>query len=347
MKIVFRWYGENDSITLEKIRQIPVVEGVVTAVYDVKVGEVWPAETIQRLVDKSEENALSCKVIESVPVHEEIKLGGKDAEKYIEAYKQNIRNLGKCGVEVICYNFMPVFDWTRSDLKKTAPDGSNSLSYSHREVVGINPMTDDVSLPGWDESYTKAELQDLLKRYESVSQEDLWKNLSVFLKEIIPVAEEAGIKMAIHPDDPPWGIFGLPRIITDKENVRRMLDIVPSECNGLTLCTGSLGASKDNDIVEIIKECSGRMPFVHIRNVKRSGEFDFIETAHPSKCGDLDVYEIVKALYDTGFDGYIRPDHGRMIWGESGKPGYGLYDRALGACYIGGIVEAVTKSARK
>ena len=208
-------------------------------------------------------------------------------------------------------------------------------------------MTDDVSLPGWDESYTKAELQDLLKRYESVSQEDLWKNLSVFLKEIIPVAEEAGIKMAIHPDDPPWGIFGLPRIITSKENVRRMLDIVPSECNGLTLCTGSLGASKDNDIVDIIKECSGRMPFVHIRNVKRSGEFDFTETAHPSKCGDLDVYEIVKALYDTGFDGYIRPDHGRMIWGETGKPGYGLYDRALGACYIGGIVEAVTKNARK
>lgn len=347
MKIVFRWYGENDSITLEKIRQIPVVEGVVSAVYNVKVGEVWPVETIQRLVSKSEENALSCKVIESVPVHEEIKLGGKDAEKYIEVYKQNIRNLGKCGVEVICYNFMPVFDWTRSDLKKVAPDGSNSLSYSHSEVVGINPMTDDVSLPGWDESYTKSELQDLLKRYESVSQEDLWKNLSVFLKEIIPVAEEAGIKMAIHPDDPPWGIFGLPRIITSKENVRRMLDIVPSECNGLTLCTGSLGASRDNDIVDIIKECSGRMPFVHIRNVKRSGECDFTETAHPSKCGDLDVYEIVKALYDTGFGGYIRPDHGRMIWGETGKPGYGLYDRALGACYIGGIVEAVTKGAKK
>jgi mannonate dehydratase len=343
MNIVFRWYGEDDKVTLDNIRQIPVVSGVVSAIYDTPVGSVWSEESITRLVKNCNDKGLSCEVIESVPVHEDVKLGLPSAKEYIENYKENIRRLGRHGVKCICYNFMPVFDWLRSDLEKQKPDGSNALAYDHKTVLSMNPLTSSLSLPGWDSSYSKDGLKALLKQYEGVDEERLWQNLTTFLKEVIPVAEESGVKMAIHPDDPPWSIFGLPRIITNYENYKRFLKIVDSPANGITLCTGSLGASRENNLYDIIKLAKGRIPFVHIRNVKLTGERDFEETAHPSACGSLDIYRIMKALIDDGFDGYIRPDHGRMIWGEKGRYGYGLYDRALGACYIGGICEAIIK----
>ena len=343
MKLTFRWYGKDDPVTLSEIRQIPCMSGIVSAVYSTPVGEVWPEEAIAALKQQAETNGLAFEVVESVPVHEEIKLGGKDAPRLIENYCENVRRLGRAGVKVICYNFMPVFDWLRSELKRPHPDGSNSLAYDHRTVLQMNPAAGGLSLPGWDESYSVSGLKALLKRYEAVDEETLWKNLTVFLKAVVPVAEESGVKMAIHPDDPPWGMFGLPRIVTCEENLSRLLSIVDSEANGLTFCTGSLGANPENDLPRMIRTFAKRIHFVHLRNILLTGERCFEETAHPSSCGSLDMYAIVKALWDSGFDGYVRPDHGRMIWGEEGRPGYGLYDRALGASYILGLWEAVSR----
>lgn len=343
MKMTFRWYGDSDPVTLDKIRQIPKMKGIVSAIYDVPVGEVWGNDKIEALKSKANEKGLSFEVVESVPVHEDIKLGNENAKRLIENYCENIRLLGKAGVKVICYNFMPVFDWLRSELARELPDGSNALAYDDETVLSLNPIESELSLPGWDESYTKEGLIELLNKYKEISEEQLWKNIEVFLKSIIPVAEEAGVNMAIHPDDPPWGIFGLPRIITNEKNIERFLKIVDSSANGLTFCTGSLGADVNNDLPKMIRHFKGRIHFVHLRNIKITGERCFQETAHPSDCGSLDMYSIVKALYESGFDGYIRPDHGRMIWGEKGRYGYGLYDRALGAAYINGLWEAVER----
>ncbi len=345
--MTFRWYGENDKVTLDDIRQIPCVQGVVSAIYDVPVGEVWPEEKIARLKKLANDKGLTFEVVESVPVHEDIKLGNANAARLIENYKENVRRLGKAGVKCICYNFMPVFDWLRSNLAKELPDGSNALAYDHETVLAMNPLTSELSLPGWDASYTREGLKGLLEQYKDIDDEKLWENMTVFLKEVVPVAEESGVKMAIHPDDPPWGIFGLPRVIIDEKNLKRFLSIVDSPSNGITLCTGSLGVNPMNDLVSMIKTCKGRMPFVHLRNIKITGDHCFEESGHLSEKGSLDMYAIIKALYDGGFDGYVRPDHGRMIWGETGRAGYGLYDRALGAMYLQGIIEAVEKNAKK
>ena len=341
MKLTFRWYGLEDKITLEKIRQIPNMYSVVTAIYDVPVGEVWPEEKIVELKNLVESNGLKMEVIESVPVHEDIKLGLPTRDKYIEAYKENIRLLGKHGVRCICYNFMPVFDWTRTQLDKVGIDGSNSLVYYQSQLEKMNPLSGEYSLPGWDSSYTKEDLNHLFVLYKAVDSEKIFDNLKYFLEQIIPVAEEYDVKMAIHPDDPPWDIFGLPRIITNEENIDRFLSLVDSKYNGLTFCTGSLGADKNNDMVKLVDKYSkmGRIHFMHIRNIKFV-EDGFEETAHSSNYGSLDIVGIIKTLVDNNFEGYVRPDHGRMIWGETGKPGYGLYDRALGASYINGVTQA-------
>lgn len=348
MKMTFRWYGEQDPVTLANIRQIPTMSGIVSAVYDTRAGEVWSEQSIERIKQQALENSLLFEVVESVPVHEEIKLGGKTADRLIENYCENIKRLGKAGIKVICYNFMPVFDWLRSTLHKPLSDGSNALAFDEAELLLMNPAGGGLSLPGWDESYTKEELIALLSRYESVNHELLFKNFARFLHEVIPAAEQAGITMAIHPDDPPWDVFGLPRIITGGESYEKMLSISNSHANGITLCTGSLGASVENDIPALIKKYASHIPFVHLRNIlvsgETAGERRFEESAHPSTCGSLDMYAIVKALADNGFDGYVRPDHGRMIWGETGRPGYGLYDRALGAVYIAGLFEACQHS---
>ncbi|MEG0075492.1 MAG: mannonate dehydratase [Eubacterium sp.] len=345
MKLSFRWYGKDDPVTLDKIRQIPTMDSIVTAVYDVPVGDIWPTESIDELKNAIEEKGLHFEVIESVPVHEDIKLGKPSRDKYIENYKENIRRLSKAGVKCICYNFMPVFDWTRTELDKTLADGSKVLVYYKEQLEKMNPLTGELSLPGWDTSYKKEDLKRLFEDYKAVDDEKLWENLQYFLEAIIPVAEENDVLMAIHPDDPPYPIFGLPRIITGEENIDRLLKMVDNKYNGLTLCTGSLGCSCRNDVVSLVKKYAamGRIHFMHIRNVLLLKDDSFEESAHYSGSGSLDMVEIIKALVDHNFDGYVRPDHGRMIWGETGKPGYGLYDRALGASYITGIWEALTK----
>ena len=320
------------------------MSGIVSAVYSVPAGGVWSRESIAELKDKANSNGLEFEVVESVPVPEDIKLGNQNAPRLIDNYCENIRRLGEAGVKCICYNFMPVFDWLRSELKHVQPDGANALAYDHSTVFKMNPLESELSLPGWDESYTKSELNGLLKQYEMLGEEGLWRNIEVFLKSVIPVAEACGVNMAIHPDDPPWNIFGLPRIITCEESYDRFLKIVDSRANGLTFCTGSLGANPQNDLVKMASKYADKIYFLHLRNIKYNGYRCFEEVGHPTSCGSLDMYGIVKALVDRGWDGYVRPDHGRMIWGESGRFGYGLYDRALGAAYIAGLFEAVEKS---
>lgn len=345
MKLSFRWYGKSDPVELKHIRQIPNMHSIVTAVYDIPVGEVWSKESLAKLKESIEDSGLAFEVIESVPVHEDIKLGLPSRDQYIENYKENIRRLGEVGIKVICYNFMPVFDWTRTQLDKELPDGSQTLVYYEEHLKKMNPISGELSLPGWDSSYKKDELSALVDKYQKTDEETLWQNLKYFLEQIIPVAEQNDIKMAIHPDDPPWTIFGLPRIITSERNLDRFLKLVDSPYNGLTFCTGSLGCAKNNNIVQMIAKYAAmnRIHFVHLRNVKILDNGDFEESAHFSSHGSLDMVAIVKALYNNGFDGYLRPDHGRMIWGETGKPGYGLYDRALGASYINGIWETLDK----
>lgn len=287
---------------------------------------------------------LELEVIESVPVHEDIKLGQGRCREYIGHYKDTLCNLGKTGVKCVCYNFMPIFDWTRTQLDKSLPDGSTALVYYKEQLEKMDPLTGDLSLPGWDSSYEKSELRALFAQYGELTREDLWGNLRHFLEEIIPVAQENGISMAIHPDDPPWDIFGLPRLITGEESLDRFLSLVDAPANGLTLCTGSLGCSACNDVEHLIRKygAMGRIHFLHLRNVKRLPDGSFEESGHYSSCGSLDMVRLLKACHEVGFHGYLRPDHGRMIWGETGKPGYGLYDRALGAMYLSGIWEALS-----
>ena len=353
--MTFRWFGsDKDTVTLEQIRQIPNVVGVVPALHNLPAGEAWELDDIMKMKAEIENAGLTMECIESVNVHEDIKIGLPTRDKYIENYKTSIRNLAKAGVKVICYNFMPVFDWTRTDLAMNMGDGATCLSYDGVQIEGKSPeqMFKDIddnsngyAMPGW-ETERMPEIKELFEKYKNVTSDDLWNNLKYFLEAIMPVCEECDVKMAIHPDDPPWDIFGLPRIIKDRDSLKKLLDMVPSKYNGLTFCTGSLGASSKNDLPAMIREFGDRIYFAHLRNVKVVDNH-FNETAHESNTGSLDMYEIVKALQDVGFDGYIRPDHGRMIWGEVARPGYGLYDRALGVAYLNGLWEAVKKNKER
>ena len=346
MKMTFRWYGESDPVTLSQIRQIPTMTGIVSAVYDVKPGGLWSEESINNIKKQANDNGLAFEVVESVPVPEDIKLGNEKAPQLIENYCENVRRLGKAGVKCICYNFMPGFDWLRSELEHQQADGANALAYDHKTVLAMDPLKGDLALPGWDASYTKEELKGLLLAYQELGEEKLWNNMQTFLEAVIPVAKEVGVNMAIHPDDPPWGMFGLPRIITNKKNLTRFLKLVDETNNGLTLCTGSLGANPENDLIDMVRSFEGRIHFMHMRNIKHPGPLQFEEVGHPTECGSLDLYGIAKALVDTNFDGYVRPDHGRMIWGEKGRYGYGLFDRALGATYLAGLFEGIEKTVK-
>lgn len=347
MKLTFRWYGNEDPVSLEYIRQIPDMKGIVTAVYDIPVGDAWPLDKIMELKYTVEKAGLKLSVIESVPVHEDIKLGKPSRDHYIKNYQTTIRNLGKAGIPVVCYNFMPVFDWTRSDLAYKLEDGSTTLIFDEEAVNQMDPRT--LSLPGWDESYTKKEINTLLDEYKQVSEDKLWENLEYFVQAILPVAEEANVKMAIHPDDPPYSIFGLPRIITDKKALNRFIHIYDSPYNGVTLCVGSFASDPKNDAVDILNEMldKERVNFMHTRNIKLVGGRSFQESGHLSKNGSIDMYQVIKSLVDHNYKGPLRSDHGRMIWREEGKPGYGLYDRALGATYLNGIYEACVKAAKE
>jgi mannonate dehydratase len=251
--------------------------------------------------------------------------------------------MGAVGVSVLCYNFMPVFDWMRTDLAMRLPDGSTTLAYDDRALANIDLSRGTGDLPGWATAYSREQLQRLLAAYKNVTNEQMWENLANFLERVVPVAEEFGVRMALHPDDPPWPILGLPRIITDCAALDRVLSIVDSPCNGLTFCTGSLGVRRDNNLVEMARRFAvkKRINFAHCRNVKITGERSFHEVPHLSQFGDVDMRGVLGALRQADFDGPMRPDHGRMIWDERGRPGYGLHDRALGATYLQGLWEGL------
>lgn len=356
MDMTLRWFGTGfDSVTLENIRQVPGVKGVVTTLYDTMPGEVWSRERIKAMKKEVQEAGLEVSGIESVNIHDDIKIGTGKRDEYIENYIETLKNLGEEKIDVVCYNFMPIFDWTRSDLAKVRPDGATVLSYDQDLIDKIDPnnlkdsmesMSNGFTLPGW-EPERLSKLKELFEMYSEVDENKLFANLTYFLKAIMPTCEKYNIKMAIHPDDPAWPVFGLPRIIRNKENLIKLMKAVDSPCNGVTLCTGSLGSNPNNDLCDIIRSLKGRIPFAHVRNIKYQGKGKFDEAAHLSSDGSLDIYEIMKTLYETGFDGIIRPDHGRSIWGEVSMPGYGLYDRALGAAYLNGIWESLEKSIKR
>lgn len=356
MEMTLRWYGTGyDSVTLEQIRQIPGVTGVITTLYGTTPGEVWKVEDIKNLKAEVEAAGLKLSGIESVNIHDAIKVGTPDRDLYIDNYIKTLERLGEEGINLVCYNFMPVFDWTRSDLAKVRPDGSTVLSYDQEIIDKIDPENilasmDEKSngfvLPGW-EPERMSRIKELFEMYKDVDEEKLFENLKYFLEKIMPTCEKYGIKMAIHPDDPAWPVFGLSRIMTCKENLLRLVTMVDSPCNGVTLCTGSLGSNPKNDIPDIIRALKGKIHFAHVRNLIHHGPGKFDEAAHLSSDGSMDMFEIMKALYDIGFDGPARPDHGRAIWGEVSMPGYGLYDRALGATYLNGLWESIDKMIKR
>ena len=341
--MTFRWFGRDDPIPLAHIRHIPGVSGVVSALYDVPVGAAWSRGRLEQLKAEIEAAGLTFAVVESIPIHEDIKLGRTGRDRLIANYCESVRVMGALGIPVLCYNFMPVFDWLRTDLARPLADGSTALAYDDRALAAVDLSRGTGDLPGWATAYGPDELQRLLGAYRDMDAGRLWENLAYFLERVVPAAEDAGVRMAIHPDDPPWPIFGLPRIICTGADLERLVALVDSPANGVTFCTGSLGANPENDLPAMVRRIGDRIHFAHCRNVRVTGERRFHETAHPSACGGVDLYEVLRALSDVGFKGPMRPDHGRMIWGERGRPGYGLYDRALGAMYLQGLWEGLTR----
>lgn len=343
MFLTFRWFGASDPVPLAHIRQIPGVNGIVSALYDVPVGETWPRDRIDALASVVDDAGLALSVIESIPVHEDIKLGRPTRDRLIDRYAESIRGIGAAGVRVLCYNFMPVFDWMRTDLGMPLDDGSLTLAYDDAALAAIDLSAGSGALPGWAHAYSRDEMASLLAAYRGVTNEQMWEHLAYFLERVVPIAEEAGVVMALHPDDPPWPIFGLPRIVTDAPALDRVLSLVDRRANGLTFCTGSLGSRRDNDVVAMARQFAarGRIHFAHCRNIRRTGERRFHEVPHPSHFGDVDMRGVLASLRDGGFTGPMRSDHGRMIWGERGRPGYGLHDRALGAAYLMGLWEGL------
>ena len=356
MQMTLRWYGSKyDTVTLKQIRQIPGVTGVISTLYGTAPGEVWEMDDILALKTEIEAAGLQLTGIESVNIHDAIKIGSPDREQYIENYITTLERLGQAGIHMVCYNFMPVFDWTRTELARMRPDGSTVLAYNQAAVDAIDPakMFESIAgdmngtvMPGW-EPERMAHVKELFEMYKDVDDEKLFANLKYFLERIMPTCDKYNINMAIHPDDPAWSVFGLPRIIINKQNILRMMKMVDNPHNGVTFCSGSYGTNLENDLPDMIRSLKGRIHFAHVRNLKFNSPTDFEEAAHLSSDGTFDMYEIMLALYDIGFDGPIRPDHGRMIWDEVAMPGYGLYDRALGATYLNGLWEAIEKSHKQ
>ena len=361
MKMTFRWFGTgHDPISLQYIRQIPGMTGVVTSLLDMPAGVAWPMERIQAMKDEITANRLEVEVIESVNIHEDIKLGAPGRDEKIENYIITMERLAKVGIRVICYNMMPVLDWARSHLFYDLPDGSNTMKYEADFIQNISleglaeryaTEAGDYEMPGWEPERMKT-IRQALEAYDGMTVDMFYANMKYFLDAIIPHAEKLDIKMAVHPDDPPQSIFGLPKLIISRDNIRRYLDLNPSKYNGLTLCTGSLGARKGADIPAMIREFGGegRIHFAHCRNLKFENETDFYESAHYTPDGSLDMYAIMEAFHDIGYTGPMRPDHGRMIWDETkkkGRPGYGLYDRAVGANYLLGLWDALQRGSKK
>ena len=245
--------------------------------------------------------------------------------------------MGRAGIPVLCYNFMPVFDWMRTDLEYGLSDGSIVTSYDHQAMLNYDIQQGFEARVAWAKGFTGDEVQAILDEYSEIDENTLFENFAYFLRKIVPVAEESNVYLALHPDDPPWSILGLPRIVRDTASIQRILDVVDSPHHGLTFCTGSLGTSPDNDLPEMIRTFADRINFVHLRNVELTKERSFHEVAHTQDT-HVDLPAVMQALVDIGYHGPLRPDHGRMIWGETGRIGYGLYDRALGAMYLYGLV---------
>jgi mannonate dehydratase len=366
MKLSFRWFGINDPVPLGHIRQIPAVSTIVTQVPEKQIGEILPENQIKQYKDAIEKAGMKFEVYESLAVHPAIKLGTEERDYFIEIYKKNIAMLAGQGIKVIVYNFRPIFRWARTDIAKVLADASTVSAFSKNDSQKIDPFINTIETSAWHrdnsgfiykrqlttdldlKGYYIEESTEILKKlrhqYLELGKEGLWKNLEYFIQSIVPTAEEYGVKMAIHPDDPPWDIFGVPRLITGEQSIERVLGAYDSPANGLVFCSGTLGSSPRTDVVALARRYSAenRIPFAHIRNVLHSEEA-MEECAHYSECGSLDMVELLKAFHDNDYQGYIRPDHGRMIWGEEGQSGNGIFDRALGAQYILGIWETLGK----
>lgn len=370
MHMGFRWYGEgNDTISLDDIRQIPGVETIVWSLHHKQAGQVWEPDEIEHamttITDLSPRDrargiskTFNADVVESVNVHESIKTGktvlGMDRDQAIEAYIRTVANLGKAGVKVVTYNFMPVFDWLRTEMFHPCPDGSTALYYNQHQVDQLSPQgiidetlkgAGSLTVPGW-EPERLAHLPELMEAYQGMDHEQMYANYKYFLDAVIPTCERYDVKLAVHPDDPAFDLFGWPRVVSSKEGLERVLNLNTSPYNGLCLCLGSFSSRRGNDAVDAVKTFMNRIHFSHVRNIRFTDEDgSFTEVGHRASEGDVDTVGIMKAYAEADYQGYIRPDHGRHLWSENTeagrpRPGYGLYDRAMGIQYLLGVWDA-------